>query len=118
MPAACLTSVLPMLPIVCRWSMALLRISMPAHRHLGHFAVHRGLNAMLSPSREEDEKKPEKGDNAKITFVHFFVKKVTKVIFVSSKNRDIFDQGHPRLQISPNNAWMSNLLYIIKFGDM
>jgi len=41
---------------------------------------------------------------AKITFVQFYVKKVTKVIFAPSKLAHISDRRRPRPQITPQIA--------------
>ena len=45
-----------------------------------------------------------------LQFAHFFVKKVTKVIFQPSKFGDIFDQGCPSSQISHERARIANML--------
>jgi len=54
----------------------------------------------------------------KITFVHFYVKKVTKVIFVPSKLARISERRRPRPQITHEIARIPNLLYITDFGDI
>jgi len=50
----------------------------------------------------------QKQENPILQFAHFFVKKVTKVIFQPSKFGDIFDQGCPSSQISHERARMAN----------
>ena len=55
---------------------------------------------------------------AKVTFAHFYVKKVTKVIFVPSKFAHISERRRLLPEITQKNARNANPLYITGFGDV
>ena len=55
---------------------------------------------------------------AKFTFAHFYVKKVTKVIFVPSKFAHISERRRLLPEITQKNARNANSLYITEFSDI
>ena len=76
---------------------------------MDHFSVRKWYTFQLEYTR---------GPCPKITFAHFFVKKVTKVFFDPSKFAHISGRLHLLPEITQKNTENTNPLYITDFGDM